>query len=611
MLRYRGLIDFSALGAVPAQPLAVESERGSRCVRMPGLELRWNPDSADVALHEGAMALAAGRARPSAAESGEAERWLERYVRHGARAADEVGGGFAVVIVDFHKRHVLLFVDRFGIETLCYRASEGTLGFADAACDVPRSTKAIDGQALYDYLYFHVIPAPQTVFGDVRRVEAAHRVTVSARGADACRYWEPVFEENDRHDLPGRLRQFAEIVKACVEEEADGPGTACFLSGGTDSSTVAGMLTRLRGEPVHAYSIGFEAAGYDEMAYARIAARHFGLVHHEHYLTPEDLVASIPKVAASTDQPFGNSSILPAYHCALRARQDGFTRMLAGDGGDELFGGNSRYAMQKLFELYHLIPRGLRSAVLEPPATGWPLFRRVPGFRQLGGYVRHSMVPMPDRLDTFKLLHRLGEETILEPDFLARVDPREPLIRQRATWAGIKADSLVNRMLAYDWKYTLADSDLPKVRGATQLARVSVGYPFLGRALTDFSLSLPPHWKLKGLKLRWFFKEALRGFLPAEILSKKKHGFGLPFGHWMLRHEGLRELVESSLEGIASRGIVRRQFTVELLTKHLAEAPGYYGEMAWILMMLEQWLVAHEITRSSAKEDSRTARMPE
>jgi asparagine synthase (glutamine-hydrolysing) len=149
-------------------------------------------------------------------------------------------------------------------------------------------------------------------------------------------------------------------------------------------------------------------------------------------------------------------------------------------------------------------------------------------------------------------------------------------------------------MLAYDWKYTLADSDLPKVRGAAQLAGVSVGYPFLGRALTDFSLSIPPQWKLKGLKLRWFFKEALREFLPPAILRKKKHGFGLPFGHWTLRHDGLRNLVEGSLQGIARRGIVRPQFTAELLTRHLPEAPGYYGEMVWILMMLEQWLLVHE-----------------
>ena len=594
MSRFQGLIDFSQLDPATGVSLRIETRGGLRCVSLPGLEVRWDADFADAAFNNGVLALAAGRTRPVSAVQGGPLHWIDRYVRNGTGAADDAGGEFAIAVIDFHKRLALLFVDRFAIQTLCYRTGNGGVAFADAACAVPDSSREVNAQSLYDYLYFHVIPAPQTVFRDVHRVEAAHRVIVTAATTESCRYWEPVFVEDDHHDLPGRLRQFVEIVENAVGEEADGAATACFLSGGTDSSTVAGMLTRLQGEPAHAYSIGFEAKGYDEMAYARLAARHFGLRHHEYYLTPDDLVRAIPKVAASLDQPFGNSSVLPAYFCALRAKEDGFDRMLAGDGGDELFAGNSRYAWQQVFQLYHMLPHKLRSTVLEPAANDWRLFRRVPGLRQIGGYVRHSRVPMPDRFDTFKLLHQLDEETLFEQDFRARVDPQRPLAQQRMTWQSAKADSLLNRMLAYDWKYTLAENDLPKVRHATQLAGISVGYPFLGRYLTDFSLSIPPQWKLKGWKLRWFFKEALRDFLPPEILRKKKHGFGLPFGHWTLQHSALRRLVEESLEGVGHRGIVRPRFISDLLKRQLPDAPGYYGEMVWILMMLEQWLRTHE-----------------
>jgi asparagine synthase (glutamine-hydrolysing) len=603
MLHCQGVIDFAKLGVPPERLPALGTDGDLTTVTLPGVDLRWNPSFADVALANGKLALAWGRARGAGESSprGEAARWLERYARDGDRAAEKVGGGFAALILDFGERKALLLVDRFSIETACYRWTAGRLGFSDSAVDVPDATREIDPQSVYDYLYFHVIPAPQTIFRDLRRVEPAHRVTASEARCDTASYWRPVFVENDDRDLHGRFKQFVEIVQQCVEEEADDPSTACFLSGGTDSSTIAGMLTRLRGKPVSAYSIGFKAEGYDEMGYARTAARHFGLEHREYYLTPDDLVTTIPKVAASYDQPFGNSSVLPAYYCALKARQDGFTRMLAGDGGDELFAGNSRYAMQKVFQMYHTLPAGLRQAVLEPAATQWSLFRRVPGFKQIGGYVRHSRVAMPDRLDTFNLLNRLGEDLLFEPDFLASVDRQRPQEQQRATWNDCNAMSLVNRMLAFDWKYALADSDLPKVRGATQLAGVSVGYPFMGRALTDFSLSIPPGWKLKRLKLRWFFKEALRGFLPDEILRKKKHGFGLPFGPWTLRHAALRDMAHESLEGVASRGIVRPAFTRELLGKRLAEAPSYYGEMVWILMLLEQWLRAHEVkSRSQA-----------
>jgi asparagine synthase (glutamine-hydrolysing) len=145
-------------------------------------------------------------------------------------------------------------------------------------------------------------------------------------------------------------------------------------------------------------------------------------------------------------------------------------------------------------------------------------------------------------------------------------------------------------MLAFDWRYTLAEADLPKVRSSTALAGVGVGFPFLDAALADFSLRLPDDYKLKGLKLRWFFKEALRGFLPDEILTKKKQGFGLPFGVWATKHAGLKAFAADSLQSLAGRGIVRREFLRPLLDEHLPAHPGYYGEMVWILTMLEQWL---------------------
>jgi asparagine synthase (glutamine-hydrolysing) len=165
--------------------------------------------------------------------------------------------------------------------------------------------------------------------------------------------------------------------------------------------------------------------------------------------------------------------------------------------------------------------------------------------------------------------------------------------QQQGVWRQAPQASALNRMLAYDWRYTLAEADLPKVRGSTALAGVDTAFPFLDRALVDFSLDLPSHYKLKGSKLRWFFKEALRGFLPDEILLKKKQGFGLPFGVWANRHEPLRRFATDALESMATRGIIRPAFIKQLLTEHLPAYPSYYGEMVWILMMLEQWLQQH------------------
>jgi asparagine synthase (glutamine-hydrolysing) len=329
------------------------------------------------------------------------------------------------------------------------------------------------------------------------------------------------------------------------------------------------------------------------MQYARIAAKRFGTEHHEYYVTPDDLVRSIPAVAAHYDQPFGNSSVLPAYYCAKMAHDDGVTRLLAGDGGDELFGGNARYAKQRVFGWYEGVPAPLRRGLLEPVLERTPI-GRLPLARKGRSYVEQAKVPLPDRMQQYNLLLRLGLDNVFTPDFLAQVDEADALRQQQAVWQQVQGASALNRMLAYDWRYTLAEADLPKVRGSTQLAGVAVGFPFLEQALVDFSLALPTGYKLKGLKLRWFFKEALRGFLPDEILTKKKQGFGLPFGVWATRHEGLRTFATDALQSLRARGIVQPAFIDALLKEHLPTHPGYYGEMVWILMMLEAWITRVE-----------------
>jgi asparagine synthase (glutamine-hydrolysing) len=201
---------------------------------------------------------------------------------------------------------------------------------------------------------------------------------------------------------------------------------------------------------------------------------------------------------------------------------------------------------------------------------------------------------MPDRLQTYNLLLRMGLDEVFPAEFLEQIDAMEPERHQRETWTACPANaSLVNKMLAYDWRYTLAENDLPKVIGSARLAGIDVGFPFLDSRVLDFSLKLPTSYKLKGLKLRWFFKEALRGFLPDEILTKSKHGFGLPFGEWAVQDPALQRLARDSLHALASRGMVRPDFIEKLLQQLLPQHPGYYGEMVWILMMLEQWLRSH------------------
>lgn len=502
----------------------------------------------------------------------------------------QVSGRFAFLWMDLAKGRLGLASDRFNTNGFCYAQEGSRLSFADRANAVPALNRELDKQAIFDYLYFHVIPAPGTIFENILRLEPGSRLVADRRHVDASPWWRAHFEEPADADFEACASNFRQLIKNAVERDLDGSRVGAFLSGGTDSSTVVGMLSQ-SGSPVTAYSIGFEAEGYDEMEFARIAAKHFGVKHQPYYITSDDLANHIPAVAASYDQPFGNSSVLPEYMCAKLAHDDGLTRMFAGDGGDELFGGNSRYAKQRIFGLYEKVPGLIKGALLEPALMQTPL-GKLPLMRKAASYIEQARTPLPDRTAKYNLIYHLGIDNVFPSSFLSGIDPEAPLKLQRRVWQDVNAHALVNRMLGFDWRFTLADNDLPKVIGATRLAGVDAVFPLLDDDLLDFSLKLPPEYKLKGMQLRWFFKEALHGFLPQEIITKKKQGFGLPFGHWVLKHQGLLKLARESLAVLTEKNILRKDFVDELFTTHLPAFPGYYGEMVWISMMLGQWLHA-------------------
>ena len=530
---------------------------------------------------------------------------IKAYRRDGLRMLDDVHGTFAITLIDVTAPEVILAVDRLGIATLCFGIDGTRFAFSSDAGEVAstlRSGRASDGsgagtldpQAIFDYLYSHCIPGPETVYRDVVRLLPGHALRFGRdRRVSVEPYWQPSYDEKARLPLAALESDFLGIVRASTARAIEGaraPG--CFLSGGTDSSTVAGMLTEVTGKPAKTYSIGFDAEGFDEMQYARIASKRYGTDHHEYYITPADLVRSIPEIAAAYDQPFGNSSVLPTYYCARMAEADGVDRMLGGDGGDELFGGNTRYAKQRVFDYFTRSPGLVKSAMRTSLApSAW---ESVPVVRKAQSYVRQADVAMPDRMQTYNLLMRIGVDRIFEPAFMAQVDVDAPIKSMRAWYARSNAQSLLNRMLAFDLKYTLTDNDLPKVVTACHLAGVEVAFPFLDDALVAFAERLDPDLKLKGLKLRWFFKHALRDFLPPEILTKSKHGFGLPFGIWLGRDQPLRELAFASLESMKRRGIVRTAFIDQLRADLLDHHATYYGELVWVLMMLEQWLQARQ-----------------
>jgi asparagine synthase (glutamine-hydrolysing) len=215
--------------------------------------------------------------------------------------------------------------------------------------------------------------------------------------------------------------------------------------------------------------------------------------------------------------------------------------------------------------------------------------------RKLRSYVEQARIPLPDRLESYNFLCRTDLASMLEPEFLASVCTDHPSALMREVYERTESRSPLNRMMHLDLKQTLADNDLRKVNAMCRLAGIDVRYPMLDDELVALSGMVPPSGKVKGTRLRPFFKESLQDLLPAEVIAKTKHGFGLPFGVWMLGHPPLYELAGDSLAAFRSRGYLRLSYLDRLLEQQRRSGhPSYYGVMVWVITMLEQWLRSRE-----------------
>lgn len=533
-----------------------------------------------------------------AREQGHAKALIEAYQLHGNTCIQQISGAFACVIFDKQKQTCLAAVDRFSTYPIYYALHDSQLWIASAASALlagDASTNTITPQGLYNFVFFHMVPSPNAIFSQVKKLMAGQALIIEKGEAQTLLHWQPTFKRSQERSEKALQAQLRDKLKAAVKAAipAHSEQTAAFLSGGLDSSTVVGMLAELsEGKQAHAYSIGFSAEGYDEMAYARITAKHFGVELHEYYVTPEDVVEALPTVATSYDEPFGNSSALPAYFCAKVAAQSGVKHLLAGDGGDEFFAGNERYAKQKVFEVYSHIPKFLRGSMLEPVINRIP--SKIPMADKARSYIQQANVGLPGRLHTYNFLKRHQPNEIFSDAFIAQIDTQVPdQLLQQVYDAPIAATTL-DRMLYLDWQFTLADNDIRKVSHMCALAGVTVSYPMLNDALVDFSCTLPDELKLKGQNLRHFYKRALTGWLPDETINKTKQGFGLPFGVWMQTHAPLRDMAYECLLKIKQRPYFRPEFIDHLITLHKDGHAAYYGELIWILTVLEIWLSHHE-----------------
>jgi asparagine synthase (glutamine-hydrolysing) len=519
-------------------------------------------------------------------------------------------GAFAIALWDEGTNRLLLAVDPLGIKSLYFALDDDRLLFASRATAVrsaQRRAAEIDPSAVTQFLIFSVVPAPLSIFRGIEKLQPGFVLIFENGRVQQRQYWDLKYVESDNNDEKYWAKELREQMRTAVHRhlaECNTEDTGAYLSGGTDSSSVvAFMADRL--PQVHSFSISFPVTGFNEIEYARTTAKHFRSRHHELCLSPQDAIDAIPKVIEYYDEPFANSSALASYHCALLAKRSGVQTLLAGDGGDELFAGNERYASDQKFSRYQSIPGWLRRNVLEPAARLLPTDGGLLSLPRR--YIRRANIPNPRRIFSYSVFLSTDPEEIFELGFLEQTPSTQWMNIAERHFNEAEASSELNRMMHLDVKIILGDNDLKKVSGTAEIAGVRVRYPLLDRRLAEFSGTIPTGLKMKGSAKRYIFKEAMRGILPDAVLFKKKHGFGVPIGDWLLHNPGLKSLAQDVLNDprTRQRGYFRTDFYDRVASLHRSDHPGFYGEVIWYLVALELWHRHHMegTTKRSAVAD--------
>jgi len=536
----------------------------------------------------------AGRPAPEA-RNATASLIAALYERFGRAFVERLRGAFSIILWDVRKKELLAAIDGFGIRRLVYYQDRNVLIVASrigAVLQCPGVEARINQRSVANVLNFTTNLAPDTIFTEVARLRPGTLLAASENDTRTSSYWDMRYGlpgDRDAGRLARKLESLVEtsVAAHCKSDPFDGLGA--FLSGGTDSSTVVGMMARMGRGPVKAFSIGFEEQVFNELGYARIAAAKFGALHHTYLVGPNDCFDALPRIVGCFDEPFANSSAIPTYFCARLAADHGVKALLAGDGGDELFGGNERYRTDKIFGLYQILPRPLRTGLVEPLLTLLPMENGVVG--KARRYASRSNLPPLERFFSYHFLCSHALTDVFEEEFLKTLEDYNVLAVPSDYYHSAPARDHLDRLLYVDMKITLADSDLPKVTCVSELAGIQVRFPFLDRQVAEFSGIVPAGLKVRRLEKRYLFKLAFRNLLPVEILRKKKHGFGIPVATWLKTDRRFRELSHDLVlsNRALQRGYFRRRFLEDLFRKHEADESTYYGDTLWSVLMLELW----------------------
>lgn len=522
------------------------------------------------------------------------EAIVHAYEEFGENCVQKLNGMFAFAIWDQHKNQLFLARDRVGIKPLYYYFDKKRLIFGSElksilqADDIPRR---IDLQALDNFLTLEYIPAPLSIFQDIRKLAPGHTLTFRNNDIWIRNYWDVELKTNGAE--PGELKtNLRDLLQDAVKIRlmSDVP-LGAFLSGGIDSSTIVAMMAQVMDQPVKTFSIGFEDSTYNELEYARLIAKTFKTDHHEFIIKP-DAVELSDTLLKFLDEPFGDFSIFPTYLVSKMAREY-VTVVLSGDGGDELFAGYDTYIADKIAKKYYSrLPLGLRNGVLTK------ILDMIPPQSKKKGLINRAKrfvegMKLPEDLHHTRwmiFLQEAEKELLYSRDMKSGILEGDSykFIRNYFSNVAYNGSDEINKQMYVDIKTYLVDDILVKVDRMSMATSLEARVPFLDYRFVEFAATIPGKYKLQGKKTKVILKQAMEDLLPHEILYRGKEGFSIPIKNWLKKE--LKPLMMDTLapDKIKREGFFDSEYIDKLVKEHLKGAENHSHRL-WALIIFGRW----------------------
>ena len=520
------------------------------------------------------------------------ETILHLYEQEGENCVEKLRGMFAFAVWDKNKKQLFAARDRLGVKPFYYVTDkQGNLFFASeikALLEAGAVKPEINYNALPDQLANHGTSGEETLFANIKRLLPGHFLVWRDGDLKIEKYWDVSFEPKTEEKSDAELvEEWSELFRKSVELRlmADVP-LGMFLSGGIDSSAICALMSRMVDAPVKTFSVGFKEREANEFEFARIVSKAFKTEHHEITITPAQYFEALPQMIWHEDEPIGFTASIPLYFVSKLAQQH-VKVVLTGEGSDEMLGGYGRYV-----KTLKLLEYGRKYESLTPEFL-----------REL---VKSGVTTLPDSLnkklnrtfltraadienlyfDNFAIFPKKMQAELLSKETKARIAERNPYVRLHDWLENSDAKNLLDKLLYADTKTYLHEL-LMKQDQMSMAASIESRVPFLDHKLVEYTAKLPEKMKIRGRETKWILRQAMKGILPNEILTRPKMGFPVPIGSWF-RNE-YRRIVDEFVtsERALKRGVFNADYVRKLAARH--NAGENHDERLWFLVNFEMW----------------------